>query len=155
MQVYRITQASFADDLTGNGARLYGGRWNSEGVFALYTSQSRSLALLENIVHVPVSLLREKTYMIITLNIPDNASMAEIDINQLSKDWDSFNALPDTRTIGDRFFHAAKSLILKVPSVLMPEEYNFVLNPLMPAMKEVEIINKRKLAFNDRLLQDF
>ena len=155
MEVYRITQEAFANDLTGNGARLYGGRWNSEGVFALYTSQSRSLALLENIVHVPVSILREKTYMVITIQIPDEAGFETIPVTDLPGNWDAYNMHPATMEIGNKFLKAANNLVLRVPCVLMPEEYNYIINPLMPAMKSVKIIHSRKLAFNDRLLQDF
>jgi len=155
MEVYRITQQAFADDISGNGSRLYGGRWNSEGIFALYTSQSRSLALLENIVHIPVSLLREKLYTIISLSIPDNIEMQIVNPEELPGEWDAFNSLSATRAMGDKFFRSANSLVLKVPSVLMPEEYNYILNPLMPTMKDVSIVHKRTLTFNDRLLQDF
>ncbi len=155
MEVYRITQETFSADLTGNGSRLYGGRWNPEGVFALYASQSRSLALLENIVHTPVSILKEKTYIIVTLHIPDDAATEVINIKDLPSNWDAFQIQPVTRNIGNRFFQKASGLLLQVPSVLMPEEYNYVLNPLIPAMKEVKIIHTRPLVFNDRLMQDF
>jgi len=155
MEVYRITQEPFANDLTGNGARLYGGRWNSEGVFALYTSESRSLALLENIVHTPLAILREKIYMIISIYIPDDAGIQIIDAGNLPKNWDAFDANPITRDNGDAFLKKAENLLLKAPSVLMPEEFNYILNPLMPAMKAVKILSTRQLIFNDRLMQDF
>jgi RES domain-containing protein len=155
MEVYRITQAQYAEDLSGNGARLFGGRWNSEGLFALYTSQSRSLALLENIVHMPVSVLKEREYLVVTLYIPDNENMELISMEALPKNWDAFDADPITRTMGNHFLKSLGKLVLQVPSVLMPEEYNYILNPLMPDMKSVKIIHTRKLVFNDRLLQDF
>ena len=60
MELYRITQEKYADDFSGNGARLYGGRWNSEGLYAVYTSASRALALLETLAHVPAKMLQEK-----------------------------------------------------------------------------------------------
>ena len=155
MEVYRITQEFFARDLTGNGARLYGGRWNSEGVFALYASESRSLALLENIVHTPIAIFREKIYLIVSIYIPDDAGIRVVDAADLPQSWDAFDANPVARNYGDAFFKRAEHLLLKVPSVLMPEEFNYILNPLMPAMKAVKIIKTRQLIFNDRLLQDF
>ena len=155
MELYRITQESYADDLSGNGSRLFGGRWNSEGHYALYTSGSRSLALLETLAHTPVTLFRNKKYILVTVSILDKASLTIIEAKNLPLNWDTLDIQYVTQKIGDKFLEEQKNLILQVPSVLMPEEYNFVINPLHPMMKQVKITYQREIRFNDRLAKSF
>lgn len=151
MEVFRITQEQFADDLTGNGARLFGGRWNTEGLFALYASSSRSLALLETLAHTPAKMLSTRGYSLITIFVPDSASIQEILFSHLATGWDVPDTRPLTKQLGDRFLRTKKKLLLSVPSVLMPEEINFVLNPLHTDMKKIKITNKRRINFDRRV----
>jgi RES domain-containing protein len=154
MELYRITQEKYADDLSGNGARLYGGRWNSEGKYALYTAATRSLALLEILAHVPARLLSDKRYILVTLTAPADKTLIEmIRPEDLPGDWDALDVQHVTQTIGDKFLQEQKKLVMTVPSVLVPEEFNYVINPLHAAMKQVKIIHKRELRFNDRLVK--
>ena len=155
MEFYRITQKLYADDLSGNGSRLFGGRWNSEGNYALYTAASRSLALLETLAHVPANLIGNKTYMLVTVSIPDKATMEILEMKDLPINWDSLEIQHITQQLGDKFLKEKKKLILCAPSVLMPEEYNYILNPLHSAMKQVKIIHEREIRFNDRLVKSF
>lgn len=151
MELYRITQEKYADDLSGNGARLYGGRWNSEGLFAVYTSSSRSLALLETLAHTPAKMLQEKNYMLITLAVPGTVKPEIIDKEKLSIGWDAPDTRPLTKKLGDKFLKANNRLLLAVPSVLIPEEMNYVINPLHQDMKKVKIIHKEKLRLDKRI----
>lgn len=151
MEIYRITQLEFAEDLSGNGARLFGGRWNSEGNFALYASSSRSLALLETLAHTPAKFLDIKEYQLITIWIPDNTQIKKINLENLLPGWDAPDTRPFTKKIGDLFLGEKKSLVLEVPSVMMPEEINYVLNPSHEAMKQVKIINRRRIFFDKRV----
>lgn len=151
MELYRITQEQFADDLSGNGSRLFGGRWNSEGIFAVYSSSFRSLSLLETLAHTPAKLLGSKNYQLITLQIPDTVKTEEILLKDLPIGWDSPDATTFTQKLGDRFFQDNKKLLLSIPSVLMQEEINYVLNPLHTDMKKVKIINKRRVYFDKRI----
>ncbi len=155
MIVYRISKASYAKDLSGNGARLYGGRWNSEGNFALYTAENRSLALVETLVHTPIRFLKSADYLLIEIEIEINTSdsIQKLELKDVPHQWDAYIPAPSTRGIGDAFLKNKQHLLLRVPSVLMPEEYNYVINPLHPAMKDVKIVSERLLTFNDRLLQ--
>jgi RES domain-containing protein len=157
MELYRITQESYADDLSGNGSRLFGGRWNSEGHYALYTSINRSLALLETLAHMPVTLFRNKKYILVTHSIPAEAktSLTIIEAKDLPSNWDTLDIQYITQKIGDKFLQEQKNLIMQVPSVLMPEEYNFVIDPLHPMMKQVKITHQREIRFNDRLAKNF
>ncbi len=152
MEVYRIAQEKYATDLSGNGAKLYGGRWNSEGIFALYTSSSRSLALLETLAHTNAALLAEKIYLLVTLSIPTSLKPEIIALDKLPRDWDSRDQLTGTQRAGDLFLQKQKSLLLAVPSVLMPEEFNYVLNPLHPDMRKLKITHQRRMRFDKRAI---
>ena len=151
MELYRITQEQFAEDLSGNGSRLFGGRWNSEGYFALYTSSTRSMALLETLAHTPAKMLDVKNYQLVTLSVPDSAGTEEILLSSLPKFWDAPDTRSFTKKMGDKFLSEKSKLLLKVPSVLMPEEVNYVINPLHKDMNKVKIIHSRKIYFDKRV----
>ncbi|MBS1919058.1 MAG: RES family NAD+ phosphorylase [Bacteroidetes bacterium] len=151
MELYRIAQEKYADDLSGNGARIFGGRWNSEGLFALYTSSSRSLSLLEILAHTPAKMLKMRTYVLITLWLPDNVRMEALDKNKLSSGWDAPDTRLLTKKLGDKFLRNRSSLLLTVPSVLMPEENNYLVNTVHPDMKKLKINFKRRIYFDARL----
>ena len=151
MELYRISQEAFSADLTGNGAKTFGGRWNSIGIAALYAASSRSLALLETLAHTPAKMLQLKPYILIGLYIPDQPSMDEITVNDLPTDWDNTDIQDYTTGMGDSFLLAKKKLLLSVPSVLMPEENIYVINPLHADMNKVKIIQKRQIDFDRRV----
>ncbi len=151
MELYRITQEKFAEDLSGNGSRLFGGRWNSEGVFALYTSSSRSMALLETLAHTPAKMLNENNYQLITLSIPDGIFSEEVQVSSLPNQWDAADTRLFTKRIGDKFLNENNNLVLAVPCVLMPEEFNYLINPLHKDMKKVKLVHKRRISFDKRI----
>jgi RES domain-containing protein len=151
MELYRITQELFANDLSGNGARLFGGRWNSEGLFAVYTSSTRALALLETLAHTPAKMLQEKTYMLVTLFLPDSILPQEIEKEKLISGWDSPDTRPLTKRMGDNFLRSKTGLILSVPSVLVPEEKNYLINPLHPDLRKIKLLHKRRIHFDKRV----
>lgn len=153
MELFRIAQEKFATDLSGNGARLYGGRWNSEGMFAIYTSSSRALALLETLAHTPAKMLEVQSYYLISLSVPDTITPMLMDIDSFPKGWDAAGVQPFTRTKGDQFLRDKKHLLMAVPSVLVPEEFNYVMNPLHTAMKRIKITHRRKIQFDKRIAQ--
>jgi RES domain-containing protein len=136
MIVYRITQQQFAADLSGNGARLYGGRWNSEGVYALYSAGTRALALLETLAHTPVQILSAKKYSILSIEVPDEGGMETIPLKKLKLNWDAWD-----------------HLVLQVPSVLVHEEFNYIINPLHKSAGQIKILSEKELKFNERLLK--
>jgi RES domain-containing protein len=151
MELFRITQETYASDLSGNGARLFGGRWNSEGLFAVYTSSTRSLALLETLAHTPAKMLQKKTYMLVTLFLPDTIKPEDIERDKLVAGWDAPDTRPLTKRLGDKFLRSKTGLLITVPSVLMPEENNYLLNPLHNDMKKIKIVNKRRIHFDTRV----
>ena len=151
MELYRITQEPYSNDLS----RIFGGRWNSEGHYALYTSANRSLALLETLAHVPAKLFRNKKYILVTVFLPDKAPLKFIEEKDLPNNWDALDIQHVTQKIGDNFLEEQKCLLFRVPSVLMPEEFNYIINPQYPSMKQVKIIHQREVRFNDRLIKAF
>ena len=151
MELYRITQEQFAEDLSGNGSRLFGGRWNSEGYFALYASSTRSMALLEILAHTPAKMLDVKNYQLITLSVPDSGGIEKILLSTLPKFWDAPDTRSFTKKMGDKFLNERSKLLLQVPCVLMPEEVNYVINPLHKDMNKVKVIHSRRIYFDKRV----
>ncbi|UAY51442.1 RES family NAD+ phosphorylase [Ferruginibacter albus] len=138
MITYRITNSLYNNDISGNGAKINGGRWNSKGIPLLYTSQYISLTLLEMLVHSNFSNYTKSFGLdLLYIFIPDNSLVREINAEKLKKDW--IEDVEYTRFIGDEFIKAKENLILKVPSVVVTEEYNFLLNPLHTDFKKIKI----------------
>lgn len=149
MVVYRIGNCQYIDDLTGKGAALYGGRWNSKDTYMVYTAESAALALLETVVHI--GKIPEKGFCMVALQLPPN-STETLAADKLPEGW-SKNPAPDAlRKTGDAFIKNGKKLGLRVPSVVMPEEYNLLLNPLHPDFKKVKVIRQRQIPIDERLL---
>jgi RES domain-containing protein len=149
MVLYRIVNCSYADDLSGMGARLYGGRWNSEGKPAIYLASSRSLAVLEVLVHLPPLMIPDN-YCLVEIEVQDN-SILDIDIDDLPSNWNDVSPPVMLKRIGDEFLKKQDHLLMKVPSSIVPMEYNYLLNPLHPAMKKVKILKKAPFDFDKRL----
>jgi RES domain-containing protein len=149
MLLYRIVRSAYAD-LSGNGARLYGGRWNSEGRPVVYFASSRSLAVLEALAHLSPTNIPDDFCMMI-VEAPDNAS-ADLDIKTLPEHWQEYPEQNILKQIGNRFLAEKQYLLLKVPSAIVKEEYNYLLNPLHPAADNVKIVSKQPFSFDARLL---
>jgi RES domain-containing protein len=126
MKVYRISKCQYIDDLSCTGAANYSGRWHSKGIHILYTAASPSLALLESVAHI--SNIIVSFFCMICLDVPED-KIYEIKVIDLPDNWYT-NPFPDfLKSYGDRFIAENKFFGLKVPSVIMPEESNILLNP--------------------------
>lgn len=147
MIVYRLSKSVYANDLSGKGAELVGGRWNSRGNAILYTSQSIALCVTEIAVHVPLGIL-PKDYDLIHIEIPDDNIL---EVKRLPKDWQTFPHADSTQKIGDKFLRDKKYLVLKVPSAAVQGEFNFLVNPRHPDFDKVKIKKKEKFSFDERL----
>jgi RES domain-containing protein len=148
MILYRLVRSVYANDLSGNGARLYGGRWNSEGKAMVYLASSRSLAVLEALAHLSPTNMPDD-YCMITIEAPD--SIDELNINTLPKNWNEYPEQNILKQVGNRFLQQNKQLLLKVPSVLVNEEFNYLMNPLHKLATSVKIITKKPFSFDERL----
>ena len=148
MKVYRIAKTLYVNDLSGEGARLHGGRWNRPGVPVLYTSQARSLALLELIVHFAAYNAIKDSFSFLCLEIPD-VEIISID-NQLLKGnkFDLNNQ--KLWEISEHYFFRENVLGIKVPSILIPEESNIILNPFHPNFKQIKKISIDSIDLDER-----
>lgn len=148
MIVYRISNESYKHDISGNGAALYGSRWNSRGHRVLYTSEFISLCILESLVHLNRDYIPDNQYLL-HISIPELKNQEGIAYNRMKKDWRE--NLEYTRWIGDQFVKAHESFVLKVPSAIVEQEHNFLLDPLHPEFKKVKIIKAELLQLDKRL----
>ena len=149
MIVYRFASEQYKEDISGNGAGLFGGRWNSKGRPVLYTSNHISLSVLELLVHNK-NYTSYKDPWLISISIPDTIIPVITHAEKLSAGWDS---RPEyTQWMGDMFLNENSSLILQVPSSIIPQENNFLLNPLHKEFKKIKIINTTLFELDKRLL---
>jgi RES domain-containing protein len=129
MKVYRIAKKKHhANGLSGIGAYNEGGRWNSPGIYAVYTSENRSLAALETLVHVDEAELPPNLF-IMTIEISEKSPVYEMPDDQIPPDWRIPGNLA-LQTIGDKIFRENNYLAIKARSAVLPQEYNYILNPL-------------------------
>jgi RES domain-containing protein len=135
----------------GEGARLYGGRWNNAGIPVVYAAGACSLALLEVLVHVP-DLVVLQGYVMFRVEIPDGL-IAEVPFDELPANWNQPGLVPDLRRLGDDWAKAKTSVALKVPSAIVPVEFNYVINPRHPDFERVEIGPRESLPVDPRLLK--
>jgi RES domain-containing protein len=152
VKVYRIAKMKFVNDLSGKGAELYGGRWNNAGVPMIYTSESRALAGLEYLVHISTSLL------------PLNLSIAELEFSNRIKvdtihkidlpgNWKEYPAPFELPEIGSKWIMECTSLVLRVPSVLLENEFNYLINPKHRDISKIIIKNIESYSFDNRLIK--
>ena len=148
MLVYRITTHKFANDISGTGAAMYGGRWNKKGSPVLYTGESPEIALLETIVHSPPLLVPD--YDILVIEIPED-SITKLSINQLPKNWKDYPAPTILSEIAEKWINEGKTMALQVPSCIIPSAYNYIINCRHVAYSQVKIISRARFHFDTRL----
>lgn len=153
MKVFRIEREKYLkSSLSGIGAATNNGnRWNSLNTKLVYTSESRALATLEVSVHLDLSedLPIDRHY--VEIEIPDDIIILEVNIEDLPDKWDSKPPLLVTQTIGDDFVLENEAAILKVPSSIVPQEFNYLINPNHPDTKKIKVKNSQSMSFDNRL----
>ncbi len=148
---WRITQAVHTGSaFTGVGAWLEGGRWNRKGVHMIYTAGSLALAALEIVVHLPETAILYSHYVRIPVQF-DSGQVTELALTSLPEDWNGHPPSESTQEIGTSWAIEKKSLVLKVPSSVIPEEYNFLINPLHPDASRLKIGNAEPFKFDFRI----
>ncbi|MDY6934824.1 MAG: RES family NAD+ phosphorylase [Spirochaetota bacterium] len=150
MQVFRIAKTRYINDLTGSGAKAYGGRWNRKGYGVIYTSESRSLATLEYLVHVPLSII-PTGLSIACIEIPDDIIPKLISIDDLPLNWRDYPAPPGLAELGTDWVLSRDSLLLRIPSVIVENESNVLINPIHPEINNVAISRVESYTFDNRL----
>lgn len=150
---WRLASSDFSGStdqlLSGEGAALYGGRWNSPGIAAVYTSGSLALAAMELLVHLGRAQLL-LTYRQMPVYIPESLVM-HLPVNDLPVDWALPAISPVTQAIGDQWLLSRESAVLQVPSVVVPQEYNFILNPGHPDFEALSVGPIVDYRFDERL----
>lgn len=139
IHAYRLTQTRHVPNaFDGEGARLFGGRWNSVGVRMVYVAGSRSLATLEVLVHAEEISTIEGAYSIIPLSFPDRL-VKRMKVENLPEGWASPEPIAATQIFGDRWIHDAGSAVLEVPSAVTNDEMNYLFNPAHPDFPSISI----------------
>ncbi len=153
MLVFRLQKAEYAqtrkDILSGEGSRRFGGRWNPVGVPLIYVSATPELAHSEYMIHQ--KFLPPPSCNLVTLQIPDE-SIQKIAMDALPKGWRSYQNYELTQKITESWLKEQGSLVLQVPSAIVPMSYNFLINPLHSDLEKVNIIQSEPFIFDDRFL---
>jgi RES domain-containing protein len=148
---WRITSAEFAATaFDGKGARLYGGRWNSIGVRMVYTSSSAALAALELLVRIR-KRERLRGYVIFACSF-DEGLVETVDRRKLPGEWRGHPGPPELRQLGDRWIRESRTMALQVPSAIIENETNYLLNPAHEDFAKVDIADPVPFSLDVRLL---
>jgi len=149
MEVFKITTAKYANTLTASGRP---NRWNKKGEFVIYAGSSRSLSTLELIVHRS-AIQPAIEYRVVVLSISDDPNLYQtFSPNQLPHNWKNIIAYPYLQQMGSQWYKNQESLLLKVPSAIIPFEYNYILNTTHSAFNEhVQLVRNERYFWDERL----
>jgi len=153
MIVYRLSQFKYANDLSGKGAELFGGRWNSIGNAMLYTASSRALAMTEVLVNLLGNSVSKLTYAMVAIEINNIKPLDIAAPSKLPKNWDEIPHNESCQLVGDKFLKANKFIGLKVPSAVVKGDFNFVFNPKHKNYKSVKVKEVLPFDFDNRLVR--
>jgi RES domain-containing protein len=150
IRAWRLCQAGFAETaFSGEGARRYGGRWNPVGLPVVYLAATQSLAALELLVHAERELLAQ-AYVAFAVDIPSQIIEAR-GVESLPKDWQtSYPPIP-CQHLGQQWLQQSRSAVLAVPSAIIPEEINYLLNPQHSDYGRIKIHSPKAFHFDARL----
>jgi RES domain-containing protein len=154
VRVYRISTRQFAADLTGEGARLHGGRWNPPGFPVIYTSESVPLSILELLANVPADFLSTGLFCRVIIELPCEAVTFDLSPDELPSHWNTHPAPAQLAEIGGQWLTDGYSPWLKVPSaVACGEGWNILLNPSHPGFSQVKVVDIAPFHFDTRLFK--
>lgn len=146
MNVFRITTAQWCKSLTASG---YPARWSAKGRFVIYTAGSRALACLENMVHRSGEG-NNFLYKVMIIEIPETVVIKELDEAQLKKDWHTIDNYAYCQSIGTNWLNESDYAVLKVPSVVIKKEHNYLINPNHPDFKKITLTGNEDFDFDKR-----
>lgn len=150
MRVWRICREG-RQALDGEGSRLHGGRWNSERVSVVYTSSTLALSALEYLVHVDIEDVPDDL-VAMAIEVPDDAGEEIVVVDDLPPDWNQVLDHPACARIGDQWVAEGTVLLLRVPSSVVPEESNLLINPGHSRAGDVVMVSIRPFTFDSRLV---
>lgn len=148
MEVFRVSSTKHSKTLTASGKAS---RWNKEGEFVIYTGATRSLAMLESVVHKSIQTGLDYETMIIS--IPNELqTFSSIQTDLLPTNWRDVTAYPKLQELGSSWYQSKKTLILQVPSVIVPQEFNYIININHPDFKTlITLIQREEFILDKRL----
>lgn len=147
---WRICAPGYADTaFSGEGARIHGGRWNSKGRAVVYASESVSLAVLEQLVHVEDPAVLD-AFVVVSVALDEDA-IEVLPPTSLPDDWRTYPAPPSTRRIGDAWLSEARSLAFKVPSVTVRGQHNYLISPAHPDFSSITVSEPEPLDLDPRI----
>lgn len=132
MEVFKICRDKYSKKLNASGAS---NRWNKKDEFIIYTGSSRSLSTLETVVH-RAGINMKNSYKILKILIEDFTLIKEVDIKDLPKNWTSIEAYIELQEIGSKWYNSNETLVLKVPSAIIKEEHNYMINTKHPLFSD-------------------
>jgi RES domain-containing protein len=154
MRVWRICKAEHvATAFTGEGAVLFAGRWHHRGTRVVYASESRALAALEQLVHLHRNRLPPH-FVCFAVDIPDDLGISEVRVQDLPAEWRRHPGPAELQDIGTRWVESGETVCLRVPSAVVPEEHNFLLNPCHEDFGSLAIGDPEPFEFDERLIED-
>ena len=145
--VYRIVHKKYAKSLLASGLP---GRWNSDGKKVLYTTESVSLAYLET-MYYRKGLGYNEDFKIMVIYLPENTTYQEVSSQELPKNWRDFRNYDSCQNIGNDWYNRCKHLCLRVPSAVVPENRNIVINTLHPAYESIRLLETLDFVPDERL----
>lgn len=152
MEVFRLHNKKYPLVLSGIGASRYGARWNSKGTDIIYTAQNRALAMAEVLVHLTLATL-PIGFCMISIFIPEEISISEIDMGMLPKNWNEFPEQIGTQNIGDAFISDTNFCVIKVPSAVVKGDFNYLINPHHQDFNKIKITNQEDFPFDKRIFK--
>jgi len=153
IRVYRILRKPYSKNpLNGEGAYRFGGRWSSAGTRLVYTSEHHSLAMSEYFIHIDPED-PPKDLVIVTAEVPDNVVRTSVSPKQLPSNWRQSPATPELAGIGDQFVRDCSAPILIVPSVLAPDESNWLFNPHHPEFSRIRLHSTQAFEYDSRFFK--
>lgn len=154
MRTWRVVKQRFIKSaFSGEGARLAGGRWNPKGLPVVYTASSLALAALETLVHADEDLL-PTDLVYFAVDLPDALSIELVTLDDLPSDWRGYPPPESLQEIGATWFAKQTSAVLAVPSAVIPEENNILLNPLHPDFAKLRWGSPHPFQWDPRLRRE-
>ena len=151
IRIWRLCRARHAaDPLSGEGARLFGGRWNAKGTRMVYCSGTQSLACMEALVHLDLRDL-PRDYQVVGIDIPEGLASKRMAPADLPPDWRQIPGPESLKELGTAWAATGAQVILVVPSAVIPEESNYLINPDHPDVKQLRVLPALPFRFDQRL----
>ncbi|UHG89081.1 RES family NAD+ phosphorylase [Spirosoma oryzicola] len=147
MLVYRITKALYADRLVASGGAA---RWNERNQFVIYTAATRALACLENVVHRSGEGLQEN-FRVMVIDVPEALRVETILPESLPTDWFDFRQYDACQRLGGEWLRQGRTAVLRVPSAIIPNEWNYLLSPSHPDFSQIQLLRTEPFVFDPRI----